>query len=158
MSERAGQLAVAAGVLALGVAFATAAWLLPEAAGYARISVRLFPGLIAAGLFVAGVLLLREAIMPAGFRSLPDEPRWRLDWRAFAWVSAGVIAHMLLIAGIGFVAASTLLYLATARGFGSARPARDAGVGLVVAAAVFVLFTQALTLSLPWGAWMPGPP
>jgi putative tricarboxylic transport membrane protein len=155
MNDRAGQLLVSAGVLALGVAFAIGAWMLPEAAGYARVSVRLFPGLIAAGLIVAGLLLIREAA-GGGFRNLAEEQRERLDWRAFAWVSAGVIAHMALIAGIGFTLASALLYAATARGFGSERPARDLGVGIVLAAVVFVLFTQGLTLSLPWGAWIPG--
>jgi putative tricarboxylic transport membrane protein len=156
VSERAGQLAVAIGVLAVGVALALATWALPEAGGYARVSVRLFPGLIAAGLIVAGLLLLREAATVVGFHNLPEEPRGRLDWKAFGWVSAGVIAHMALIAGIGFIAASTLLYLAAARGFGSLRAVRDALVGFVLSAAVFVLFTQALTLSLPWAAWIPG--
>lgn len=155
MNERAGQLAVATGVLLVGIALAIGAWLLPEAAGYARVSVRLFPGLIAAALIIAGLLLLREAATAVGFRNLPEEPRGRLDWPAFGWVSAGVIAHMVLIANIGFIAASTLLYVAAGRGFGSARPGRDALVGLALSAAVFVLFTQALTLSLPWGAWIP---
>jgi len=154
MNERAGQLLVSAGVLALGVAFAIGAWMLPEAAVYARVSIRLFPGIIAAALVIAGLMLVREALS-SGFRNLVEEPPGRLDWRAFGWVSAGVIAHMVLIAGIGFILASTLLYAATARGFGSERPGRDLAVGIVLGTAVFALFTQALTLSLPWGAWMP---
>lgn len=154
MNQRAGQLLVSAGVLALGVAFAIGAWMLPEAAGYARVSIRLFPGLIAAALVVAGLMLAREAVS-GGFRNLAGEPPARLDWRAFGWVSAGLVAHMVLIAGIGFMLASALLYAATARGFGSERPGRDLALGVVLGAAVFALFTQALTLSLPWGAWIP---
>jgi putative tricarboxylic transport membrane protein len=155
VSERAGQLVVSALVLALGIAVAAGAGLLPEAAGYARVSVRLFPGLIAAGLIGAGVLLVREAVA-GGFRNVADEARERPDWHAFAWISAGVVAHMVLVAGIGFVLASALLYAAAARGFGSARPLRDIFTGIVLGAAVFLLFTQGLTLALPWGAWIPG--
>ena len=155
MNERAGQLLVSAGVLALGVAFAIGAWMLPEAAGYARVSIRLFPGIIAAALVIAGLMLAREALS-SGFRNLLEGPPGRLDWHAFGWVSAGVIAHMVLVAGIGFIMASALLYAATARGFGSERPGRDLAVGIGLGAAVFALFTQALTLSLPWGSWMPG--
>jgi hypothetical protein len=32
---------------------------------------------------------------------------------------------------------------------------RDIGLGLAISIVVYVLFTQALTLSLPWGAWLP---
>ncbi len=155
MTRNTGELVLAAGVLALGVALAIGAWLLPENAGYARVSARFFPGLVAAALIATGALLLREAAL-GGFRALADEPRGRFSLRGFGWVSAGVIAHMALIAGIGFTLAGAVLYAATARGFGSARPLRDLGVGVVMAAVVFVLFTRVLTLSLPWGAWIPG--
>ncbi len=155
MSRQARELAVSAGVLTLGAAFGVGAWLLPENAGYARISARFFPGLVAAALLVTGLLLAREAA-GSGFRALAEEQRERFSWHGFGWVSAGVIAHMALISGIGFPLASALLYAATARGFGSARPLRDFGVGVVMGAVVFVLFTRVLTLSLPWGAWIPG--
>jgi putative tricarboxylic transport membrane protein len=157
MSERAGELLVSLAILALGIAFAAGAWLLPEAPGYARVSARLFPALISAGLIAAGLLLLKETLA-GGFRELPGEQREPLNVRGFLWVSAGVVAHMALIAGIGFVLASALLYAAAARGFGSARPLRDAAVGVVLGAAVYTVFTYGLTLSLPWGAWIPGGP
>jgi putative tricarboxylic transport membrane protein len=75
---------------------------------------------------------------------------------AFAWISAGLVAHMLLIAGIGFVLASTLLFVFTARGFGSRRWLRDALIGVSASTGIYLLFTRGLTLQLPWGRWLPG--
>jgi putative tricarboxylic transport membrane protein len=145
---------VAAGVLALGFAFAVGTWLLPDAPSYARVGTRLFPGLISSGLVIVGALLLREALT-SGFSAFPDEHRDRFDLRAVAWISSGVVLHMLLIAGLGFILCSSFLFVAVARGFGSTKPMRDIGLGLAISIVVYVLFTQALTLSLPWGAWLP---
>jgi putative tricarboxylic transport membrane protein len=155
--DRAGQFTVSAAVLATGAALGIATWLLPEAPGYARVSARLFPALIATGLVILGVMLLAQAAR-RGFVNLPEEGRGRFNAPAFGWISAGLIAQMALIAGIGFILAATLLYTCAARGFGSARPIRDAAVGLVLGAVVFVVFTYGLTLTLPWGAWIPGAP
>lgn len=145
---------MAAGVLALGMACAVAAWLLPDAPGYAKIGPGLFPAIVAAGLVVTGALLLKEALV-SGFRALPEEPRGVFDRRAFLWVSGGLAGHTALIAGLGFVLAATMLFCCVARAFGSARPRRDAILGLALNSVVYAIFTQALTLSLPWGAWLP---
>jgi putative tricarboxylic transport membrane protein len=151
---RRGEVLLAACVLALGLAFAAGAWLLPEAPGYARIGPRHFPALVAAGLVITGALLLIEALV-SGYRHLPAEARGRYDWPAFLWVAGGLVAHMALIAGIGFVLAATLLFVCVARGFGSRRLLRDLLIGLALTAVVYLLFTRLLTLSLPWGAWLP---
>lgn len=151
MSRRPAELLLGAGLLGLGACFGVATYLLPDAPGYAQVGPRLFPGLISGGMLVTGALLLKQAL-GAGFVNLPQEQHEPLDWRAFGWVSAGVLAHLALIAQIGFVAASALLFAATARGFGSRAPWRDALIGLALGAVVFVIFTRALTLSLPPGA------
>ena len=62
---------------------------------------------------------------------------------------------MALIGSIGFIAASSLLFFAAARGFGSTRPLRDVIVAVVLSGVVFAVFTQALGLSLPSG--LPAP-
>jgi len=152
--ERVGQVLVAAGVLALGLAFAVGTWLLPDAPSYARVGTRLFPGLISSGLIIVGALLLREALS-GGFRAFPEERRDPFDWGAFAWISSGLVLHLLLIAGLGFILCSTFLFVVVARGFGSAKLRRDFALGLAISIVVYVLFTQVLTLSLPWGAWLP---
>ena len=155
MTERASQLLVSLAVLGLGVALAIGTWLLPDAAGYAQVGPRLFPGLFAAGLVVVGALLAKEA-WQGGFRHPPDDVREPFNWPAFAWISGGLVAHMVLIAGIGFVLASTLLFAAAARGFGSRRPLRDALIAFAVSLVVYLVFTRGLTLQLPWGRWIPG--
>jgi putative tricarboxylic transport membrane protein len=154
MRERAGELLVSAAVLALGFALALAAYWLADAPGYAQVGPRLFPGLVAAGLILVGALLAKEALA-GGFRHPPDDPRGAFDAPAFAWISAALIAQMLLIAGLGFIVASTILFAASARAFGSLRLMRDAALGLALGAVVYLVFTRGLTLSLPWGRWLP---
>ena len=157
MNDRTSQTVVATAVVAIGIGLAIGTWQLPDAPGYARVGARLFPGIIAGGLVLLGALLLVEALS-GGFKNVGDEVREPFHLGGFAWVSIGLVAHMALIAGIGFVLAATLLYTCAARGFGSVRPGRDAAVGLVIGAVVYVLFTYGLTLNLPWGAWIPGGP
>lgn len=149
---------MAAGLLTLGIAFAIGSWRIPPAPGYSQIGPAVFPALISAGLIVIGALLLKQALT-SGFASVPaqrgDEQRTAFHPRAFLWVSAGVIAHMLLIAGIGFILSSSLLFACVARAFGSTRQLRDLAIGLVLNGIVYAVFTRALTLNLPRGAWLP---
>jgi putative tricarboxylic transport membrane protein len=72
---------------------------------------------------------------------------------AFLWVSAGLFAQMLLIHRAGFALAQAALFAGVARGFGSARPARDLAIGLVLGLAVFLFFVKFLNVSLPAG-WL----
>ena len=155
--ERRSEIIVSAALLALGVAFAIGTWRLPDAPGYAQVGPKLFPCLVAAGLIVIGALLLKEAL-GTGFRALPEEARGGFSWSAFGWISAGLLSHLVLIAGIGFILASSLLFAAVARAFGSPRAGRDFAIGIVLNAAIYAIFTQALTLSLPWGTWLPASP
>jgi putative tricarboxylic transport membrane protein len=142
--------AIAAGLVAIGAFVAVQTYGLPEAPGYAKVGPRLFPGLIAAGLFVCGVLLLREALT-GGFRKLPEVTRPPIDWPAFGWVSAGVLAHMLVIGWAGFIVASTVLFACCARAFGSRRVLHDVLIGVALAVVVFLVFTRGLGLALPSG-------
>jgi putative tricarboxylic transport membrane protein len=142
--------AIAIGLLAAGIFFAFQTYALPEAPGYAQVGPRLFPGLIATGLIACGAALAYEALT-GGFRKLPASERPPIDWRAFAWVSTGVIAHMAAIGWVGFIVASTVLFTCVARAFGSTRTIRDALLGLLLAATTFFVFTQGLGLALPSG-------
>jgi putative tricarboxylic transport membrane protein len=146
-------------LLALGVALAAGTWLLPEAPGYAKVGPQLFPGIVAGGLILLSLMLLKEAIL-TGFRNAPDgnESAGGINWAAFGWVTGAVVFQMVFIAKLGFILCGAVLFLCVARAFGSRRALRDWLLGLVLAAGVFFLFTQALTLSLPWGDWIPGEP
>jgi putative tricarboxylic transport membrane protein len=147
-----GQIAVSAGVLALGAAVLAGAWELPAGGGYAQVGPGVVPRIVGAGLLLLGALLLREALT-GGFRGVDEEAEVHLpmDWAAFAWVGGGIVAHALLVERAGFLIASTLLFIAVARGFASRRWLSNALVGLAVAAFIFAVFNYALGLQLPAG-------
>ena len=154
---RRAELLLSLGVLALGVGAAIVAFRLPEAGGYARIGPNFMPKVVAFGLVVTGVWLLAE-VATGGWRdAVDDDPAARGEHAfhlpAFAWVSAGLAAQMLLIRDAGFVIAATALFACVARGFGSARPVRDAAIGFVLGLVVYLFFVRFLNVSLP-GGWL----
>jgi putative tricarboxylic transport membrane protein len=151
------ELAISLGVLALGLGALAVALRLPEAGGYARIGPNVLPKVVAGGIAVLGLWLLAE-VFTGGWRDrVPDDPAERGEHafigRAFAWVSAGLFAQMLLIDRAGFVIAAMLLFACVARGFGSRRVARDLGVGALLGVAVYLFFVQFLNVNLPAG-WL----
>jgi len=151
------ELIISAGVLLLGVGATVVAWSLPEAGGYARIGPNVAPKIVSAGLILLGIWLLAETLT-GGYRSrVPDDPAERGEhaflFSAFAWITAGLVAQMLLIGNAGFVIAGAVLFTCIARGFGSTRWLRDAVVGLVLAVLVFLFFVRFLNVNLPAG-WL----
>jgi len=151
------EIALSAGVLALGIGVAVGTALLPSEGGYARIGPNFVPGVVAGGLIVVGVLLLYEALA-GGWRNLPGEPPAAAGEHpfhppAFLWVTAGLFAHMLLIGSGGFVIAGAVLMGCVARGFGSRRPLRDLAIGFALALAAFLFFVKFLNVGLP-GGWL----
>lgn len=146
-SLKLGEAGLGAAVLALGgfIAFQTAQ--APGAAN-AVVGPALFPYLISAGLMVVGLALLREAL--AGH--IAHEGGIELDGGAVALVSGGLIAQLLLLEWLGFVPASTVLFMVGARAFGSRRPLVDAVLGLALTGLAFVLFNYGLDLNLPLGS------
>jgi putative tricarboxylic transport membrane protein len=104
------------------------------------------PGIVGAGLLVSGVLLLVRR---------GSEPRAPGNHRALGLVSLGAVADVVLLEPAGFIVASSILFVFTARGFGSRRWARDAILGLAFSTGAYFLFTRALSLSLPAGRLFP---
>ena len=96
-------------------------------AGAGGVGPRLFPYLIGVGLTLCGAVLGWQAIsrrLAAHGADVPEHAR--PDWTAFALISVGIVLHMVVIGWAGFVIAGTLLFVLTARGFGSRKPVRDA--------------------------------
>ena len=152
------QVAVGAGVLLLGAALAAGALLIPAAAGYGGVGPNFLPWLVAGGLVVCGVLILREALT-GGFRAM-DEPSGAAQayWPGLAWITAGLLANAALITRIGFILACTLCYMLAVQGLkrASGQPAGtprallvDLATGFLISAPVFWLFTQFLGINLP---------
>ena len=152
----AGQLAVAAGVLALGALMLWGSYHLPTGGGYAQVGPGVVPRIVGAGLVALGALLVAEALR-GGFRGLDEEEERRLgmDWPAFAWITAGILAYGLAVERLGFLIASTALFAMVARAFGSRRWLLNAAVGVLLAAAIFAVFNYGLGLMLPAGVLRP---
>ena len=151
------ELALSAGVLALGSFALITALRLPSTGGYSGIGPNAIPIAVAGGLAALGIWLLIEALT-GGWRSrTSDDPHARGEHAfyapAFAWVTAGLFAQMALIHTAGFVLAAAVLFAGVARGFGSLRPVRDAVIGLVLGLAVFLFFVKFLNVGLPAG-WL----
>ena len=155
---RRAELALSLGVIALGLAAAAVTAQLPSEGGYAHIGPSFFPAVVSAGLVLVGAWLLWEALYGGWRNRGAPEPGSEHAFRLtpFVWVSAGLFLHMALIGTAGFVVAGTLLFACVARGFGSARPARDAALGIVLSLAVYLFFVKFLNVGLPAG-WMPLP-
>lgn len=155
MRRSGAEVALSLGVLALGAGVALGTAYLPSQGGYARIGPNFIPAVVAFGLIVAGAFLLFEALT-GGWRSMPaagERPEHAFHLGAFGWVTAGLVVHIALIQWAGFVLAGAVLFACVARGFGSERYARDAGIGFAIALGVFLFFVRVLNVSLP-GGWL----
>lgn len=150
------QLFIAAFVLLLALVFAIGSVSLPSDAGYAGISGRFVPTMIALLLLIVGALLMWQALT-GGFRNFTDElAETTADYRGALWVTAGILMMALIISYAGFVIAAAVLFVCTARGFGSVRFLRDLIVGIALVLPVYWLFGQVLDVSLPklFNSWL----
>lgn len=147
-----GQLAVAAGVVALGALVTWGSSNLPTGGGYAQVGPGVVPRIVGIGLLLLGALLLGEALR-GGFRGIDEaaEARRPMHWASFTWVTGGIVAYGLAIERAGFILASTLLFVMVARGFASHRWLLNTASGAVLAAVVYAIFTYGLGLMLPAG-------
>lgn len=124
-------------------------WAIPQSPLYAQVGPALFPYLAAGGLAVLAVFLLIEAAR-GGWQ--PDEEKEvTIDWRALAFVAAGLVANVALITWLGFTAASTVMFVLIAYGFGSRNPLRDAAIGFAVSIAAYFGFAKALGVNIGAG-------
>lgn len=147
-------LALALGVAALGALFLLGLADIPAESGYSRVGPRFFPSVIASALVACGLWLAALAWRGSAARPAVEEdadPDGPLDWRALGLMTLALVANILLIDRLGFVLASTLLFMLTARAFRSRQTARDALIGLALSLVAYLGFTRGLDLSLPAG-------
>jgi putative tricarboxylic transport membrane protein len=147
-SLRVGEAILGGGVLALGLFIGVETARLEVASSHAAIGPTLFPFLIAGGLIIIGALVLREAFFG---HVAHERGGFELDGLAVALVSAGLIVQLFLLEMVGWIPATTILFVATTRAFGSRRLLLDALIGLVLASLAFVVFNYGLGLDLPVG-------
>jgi putative tricarboxylic transport membrane protein len=75
-----------------------------------------------------------------------------VNHRALAWVLGSLAGLMLILQfGGGFIAASSWLFVLSARGFGARIGPKSIGIGVTLSLAVYLFFSKALSLGLPMG-------
>lgn len=149
---------IGAVTLVIGAIWVYGAMQIPGEAGYAGVGPNFLPWVVGLAVMVCGAWLVWQALH-GGFTQLDQASgAAQGDWRAFAWVSAGVLANAALITTIGFVFACALCFVLAVRGLrvsegragGTARQTLvDLLTGLAIAAPVFWLFSKVLAINLP---------
>ena len=152
------QTLVGAGALLVGAVLAFGALSIPSQAGYAGVGPNFLPWLVAVVLLVCGVMLIVQA-QRGGFRDMePPSGGEHGDWRALAWVAAGVLANAALITVIGFILSCTLCFMLAVRGLrgsegkpggGAVQTLLDFVTGFLIAAPAFWVFSKLLAINLP---------
>ena len=122
---------------------------IPVSPLYSKVGPTVFPYMTTAGLAVLALLLMVAAAR-GGWQ--PDEEKETpTDWKALAFVAAGLIANVLLIQPLGFTAASVVMFVLVCFGFGSRHPLRDVLIALVLALAAYFGFARALGVNIGAG-------
>ena len=151
------QLLVGIGVVLAALGLAAGAYTIPSASGYAGVGPNFLPWVVSLALLVCGVALVVKASR-GGFLNMDDHSGDHPYWTGFAWLSAGLLLNAALITVIGFIFSCALCFVLAARGMrlaegkpavGMASVARDALVGLLIAAPVYWAFTKFLGINLP---------
>ncbi len=163
ITDKTRQSAVALAVLAIAGVMMLGAAEISSEAGYAGIGPNFLPWLVAVALALVAAFLWFEA-RSGGFRDMPDPTGSDVElqsapcWRGFVWMSGALLLNAALITSIGFILSCTLCFACAAHGLRQAQsgPAQslrswltDLGVGLLIAAPVFWMFTKFLAISLP---------
>ena len=143
------ELLIGVGALLFAVVVFAQTRAIPVSPLYSKVGPTVFPYLTVGGLGVLSVLLLVQGVR-GGWQDT-EEAAVRPDWRAVGFVGAGLLANVSLIGTLGFTAASTLMFVLVAYGFGSRRPVRDAGIGGALALAAYFGFAKALGVNIGAG-------
>jgi putative tricarboxylic transport membrane protein len=113
----------------------------------------LFPGLVAAGLCIAGVLLVVRGWQQRATQAWLVWDDWVRSPRhvvAFATVLAGIAFYILASGRLGFLLTAPLVVLAALLAF-RVRPGRAVLVAVAATLLVHVAFYKLLRVPLPWG-------
>ncbi|MGL4635667.1 MAG: tripartite tricarboxylate transporter TctB family protein [Beijerinckiaceae bacterium] len=136
-----GDIAVSGGVILLGLIAAWQTTLIPQSA-YAAVGPRAFAWGTSVMLVIMGFFLLKDA-MTGGWSHETDD-YGIVDWKGGLWMVAGLIANVALIEHVGFILISTVLFICTAKAFGSVSLTRDAIIGFLLVFFAYVGFDRVL--------------
>lgn len=164
--------AAAAAFLAVGVAVFAGAFGIGEGGGYQAVGPRAFPLLAGGALTLVAIIAVVQAFRtptpaaPGGdggggaARGGDTAPAAggdgvahaaRTEWRPVLGVLGVLAAYVAVLVPLGYWQATTVLFTLVARILGSRRLVRDAGIGLALALATYILFDRVLGIELPPG-------
>lgn len=156
--DRLGELALAAGVVVLGILVIWQTGEIRLTPVNSRVGPRVIPYIVGAGLVITGIWLAIDVLRgqladpEAGGEDSEDvDPTLPTDWVTVGIVVASLLAYLFLMERAGFVIASTALFVGAAFGMGSRRIVRDLLIGFAVSTVAFIVFTEGLSLRLPAG-------
>ena len=132
---------VGAVIFLLSVLLAWRTSLIPSGAIYAEIGPTIVPWIVTALLGGLGISIAAEAYF--GFWRV-DKMHGEFDLASLAWIALGLGLNVVLIGFLGFILASTVLFVCAARAFGSGRPLRDSGIGFALALTAYAGFDRLL--------------
>jgi putative tricarboxylic transport membrane protein len=144
-----GEFCIALGALALAAVILWQTFEIPVSPLYAKVGPTVMPLFTAFGLGLLGALLMISALR--GGWQTDEEKETTPDRTALFWVAAGLILNVLLISQTGFALASIVLFVCTARGFGSRAIVRDALIGLAFALVAYFGFAKTLGINIGAG-------
>ena len=152
------QTVIGGGVVLLALGLATGALSISSEAGYGGVGPNFLPWVVALALLLCGGFMLWES-RTGGFRALDEAPgAAKAYWPGFVWVSTGLLANAALITTIGFIFSCTLCFVLSVQGlrnadgtadFKPAHLAKNALIGMAIAAPVYWMFTKFLAINLP---------
>jgi putative tricarboxylic transport membrane protein len=124
---------------------------IPSGAIYAQVGPKVIPWIVTGMLAVLGAALAIEGLFGGNREMLEDSEFGEMDRAGAAWLLLGLALNVALIDSVGFIIASTLLFVCTARAFRSRRPLRDALIGFALALVAYVGFDRVLEYKIGSG-------
>ena len=143
--------AIGFGLLVLAALIFWSTTQIPVSPLYSKIGPTVFPYMTAGGLAVFALFLIVEAAR--GGWQPEEEKEVTIDWRALAFVVAGLLVNVVLIVPLGFILASTAMFVLVARGFGDRQIIRNAGIGFAIALVAYFGFAKFLGVNIGAG-WL----
>lgn len=151
-----GQALVGIGVVAFSLVGFYQTAQIPVSPLYSKVGPTVFPYMTATGLLLLGLALIVQALRGTWGDTDADKDDQPADHRSLGWLALGLILNVALIDLVGFVVASTILFVCTARAFGSASWTRDLGIAVVLALVAYLGFSRLLGISIGAGSLFEG--
>jgi putative tricarboxylic transport membrane protein len=142
---------VGAGVIALSAVVFYQTTQIPVTPLYSKVGPTVFPYMTAGGMLLLGLLLIAQALRGEWGETDADKDAAPPDRRALGWLALGLVLNVALIDLLGFVIASTLMFVCVARAFGSTKWPRDLGIAMVLALIAYLGFSRLLGISIGAG-------